>query len=53
MRFYSYAQEYEDLILYVVLKNVHQIFYIDAGANDPTNMSVTKLFYDMGGMGSI
>ena len=51
MRFESYAQEFEDLILYCALKDVmkgNDGFYIDVGANDPTNMSVTKFFYDRG-----
>lgn len=51
MRFYSYAQEYEDLILFVVLRNVGKVFYIDVGANDPTYLSVTKAFYERGSNG--
>lgn len=51
MRFYSYAQEYEDLILYVVLNSVEKVFYVDVGANDPTCLSVTRAFYDRGGNG--
>lgn len=48
MRLESYAQELEDIILYIVLQDVHKGFYIDIGANDPVNMSVTKFFYDRG-----
>lgn len=51
MRFESYAQEFEDLILYCALKDIMQAktgFYIDVGANDPTVDSVTKFFYDRG-----
>ncbi len=52
MRFESYAQEFEDLILYCALKDATgggtDGFYIDVGANDPTNASVTKFFYDRG-----
>lgn len=52
MRFESYAQEFEDLILYCALKDVTgggaDGFYIDVGANDPTEISVTKFFYDHG-----
>ena len=48
MRFESYAQCFEDLILYCALKDVDKGFYIDVGANDPTNLSVTKFFYDRG-----
>ena len=48
MRFESYAQFFEDLVLYCALKDVDKGFYIDVGANDPTNLSVTKFFYDRG-----
>lgn len=54
MRFESYAQEFEDLILYCALRHVDaqtgggRGFYIDVGANDPTTYSVTKFFYDRG-----
>lgn len=51
MRFESYAQQLEDLILYCALKDTMgggSGFYIDVGANDPTGESVTKFFYDRG-----
>ena len=48
MRFESYAQFLEDMVLYCALKDVDKGFYIDVGANDPTNISVTKFFYDRG-----
>ena len=52
MRFESYAQQFEDLILYCALKDAvgggTDGFYIDVGANDPTVDSVTKFFYDRG-----
>lgn len=48
MRFESYAQYLEDMVLYCALKDVDKGFYIDVGANDPTNLSVTKFFYDRG-----
>lgn len=48
MRFLSYAQELEDIILYDVLKDCENGFYIDVGANDPWIISVTKAFYDRG-----
>ena len=51
MRFESYAQELEDLILYVALRDVPEGFYIDVGANDPTELSVTKFFYLRGWRG--
>lgn len=47
-----YAQCYEDVILSYLLENVKEsIFYIDVGANDPTELSVTKHFYELGGSG--
>ena len=48
MRFESYAQFLEDLVLYCALKDVDKGFYIDVGASDPTQLSVTKFFYDRG-----
>ncbi len=48
MRFLSYAQELEDIILYDVLKDYENGFYIDVGANDPWDISVTKAFYERG-----
>lgn len=50
-RVISYSQDVEDVILYHVLKDVANVFYIDAGANDSISLSVTKLFYDKGGHG--
>lgn len=43
----SYAQDMEDVILYNVLYNEKDIFYIDIGSNDPVVGSVTKLLYEM------
>ena len=51
MRYESYAQELEDIILYVALQDVDEGFYIDIGANDPIEISVTKFFYDRGWSG--
>ena len=51
MSFISYAQNYEDVILWRALKHVQHGFYIDVGANDPTVDSVTKAFYDRGWRG--
>lgn len=48
MKFESYAQDCEDIILYCVLKDIEKGFYIDVGANDPEIISVTKAFYDRG-----
>lgn len=43
---FSNPHDREDLILYHVLKDIDDIFYIDVGSNDPTLHSVTKLLYD-------
>ncbi len=48
MRLESYAQELEDMILFAALRDVPQGFYIDIGANDPTNANVTRFFYERG-----
>ncbi|KCZ99521.1 FkbM family methyltransferase, partial [Hyphomonas oceanitis] len=47
----SYAQNFEDIILWRALKQIKNGFYIDIGANDPTRDSVSKLFYDRGWRG--
>ncbi|MGL4222332.1 MAG: FkbM family methyltransferase, partial [Shewanella sp.] len=51
MSFISYAQNYEDVILWRALKHIEHGFYIDVGANDPVVDSVTKYFYDNGWSG--
>ncbi|MDP4837381.1 MAG: FkbM family methyltransferase, partial [Burkholderiales bacterium] len=51
MSFISYAQNYEDVMLWRALKHVQNGFYIDVGANDPVVDSVTKSFYDIGWRG--
>jgi FkbM family methyltransferase len=51
MSFISYAQNYEDVMLWRALKHVKNGFYIDVGANDPVVDSVTKAFYDRGWRG--
>ncbi len=51
MSFISYAQNYEDVMLWRALKHVKNGFYIDVGANDPVEDSVTKAFYDAGWKG--
>lgn len=45
MSFISYAQNFEDVMLWRALKHVEDGFYIDVGANDPHTDSVTKAFY--------
>lgn len=47
----SYAQNFEDLVLAGLLKNVSNGFYVDVGANHPELDSVTKIFYDKGWRG--
>ncbi|MDV6331035.1 FkbM family methyltransferase [Asticcacaulis sp. 201] len=47
----SYAQNFEDVLLWRALKTVSDGFYIDVGAQDPVIDSVTKLFYDKGWRG--
>src|SRR5215475_889153 len=48
MSFISYAQNYEDVMLWRALKHIDHGFYIDVGANDPDLDSVTKAFYERG-----
>lgn len=43
----SYAQNYEDVRLARVFPHTNG-FYVDVGANDPVNCSLTKHFYDAG-----
>lgn len=52
-RLISYCQpkDMEDIILYHVLKEEDNIFYIDIGSNDPFTGSVTRLLYERGGRG--
>jgi len=47
----SYAQNFEDVMLWRALKQVEAGFYIDVGANDPSVDSVTRLFYEQGWRG--
>jgi FkbM family methyltransferase len=51
MSFISYAQNFEDVMLWRALKHIDQGFYIDVGANDPDHDSVTKAFYELGWCG--
>lgn len=48
MSFVSYAQNYEDVMLWRALKHIKHGFYIDIGACDPETHSVTKAFYERG-----
>lgn len=50
-RFISFAQNFEDVILWRALGSITDGFYIDVGANHPVNDSVTKAFYERGWRG--
>lgn len=47
----SYAQNFEDVILWRALQHVGSGFYVDIGANDPVVDSVTRWFYEQGWCG--
>ena len=51
MTFISYAQNFEDVMLWRALKHIEHGFYVDVGANDPVEDSITKAFYDRGWCG--
>ncbi len=51
MPFVSYAQNFEDVMLWRALKSLRNGFYIDIGACDPEIDSVTRAFYDHGWSG--
>lgn len=51
MTMISYAQNFEDVMLNRIFRDIKQGFYIDVGANDPIIDSVTKHFYDNGWTG--
>ena len=47
-RFVSFAQNYEDVILWRALKHIENGFYVDCGAYHPDSNSVTRAFYERG-----
>ena len=49
--FVSHAQNREDVVLHRALGHLDTGRYIDVGANDPTEDSVTRAFYDRGWRG--
>jgi len=49
--FTSYAQNFEDILLWRALKNIKKGFYIDIGAQDPEEDSVSLAFYEKGWRG--
>lgn len=48
MTFVSYAQNFEDVLLWRALGHLPTGFYIDVGASHPDTDSVTRAFYDRG-----
>ncbi|MEJ3403539.1 FkbM family methyltransferase [Rathayibacter sp. YIM 133350] len=50
-RFISFAQNGEDVVLNRALSSIERGVYIDVGANDPTEFSITRAFYDRGWRG--
>jgi FkbM family methyltransferase len=51
MMFISYAQNFEDVMLWRALKHVEKGFYIDVGAQDPVIDSISLAFYEHGWRG--
>ena len=49
--FVSYAQNFEDVILWRVFRDLGPGFFIDIGANDPVVFSVSYAFYERGWRG--
>ena len=49
--FTSYAQNFEDVILWRALKHINAGFYVDIGAGDPLVDSVSLAFYERGWRG--
>jgi FkbM family methyltransferase len=47
----SYAQNGEDVVLWRALHAIAEGRYVEVGANDPTNHSISKAFYDRGWSG--
>jgi FkbM family methyltransferase len=48
MSFISYAQNFEDVMLWRALRHVGKGFYVDAGAGGPDAGSSTRAFYERG-----
>lgn len=51
MNIISYAQNFEDVMLWRALKHVENGFYLDVGAQDPVVDSVSLAFYEHGWRG--
>ncbi|QIK75953.1 FkbM family methyltransferase [Nocardioides piscis] len=50
-RFVSYAQNREDVVLWRALQGIRNGRYVEIGANDPEQDSISKAFYDRGWSG--
>ena len=46
MNFVSYAQNFEDVLLWRALRDIEHGFYVDVGAQDPVTDSVSLSFYE-------
>lgn len=51
MELISYAQNFEDIRLWRAFRDVERGRYLDIGTQDPTDDSVSRLFYDRGWRG--
>lgn len=51
--FTSYAQNFEDVVLWRVLHDVEEGFYVDVGACDPVADSISWGFYEQGWHGAL
>lgn len=51
MNFVSYAQNFEDVMLWRALRHVEHGFYVDVGAQHPVIDSISKAFYEQGWRG--
>src|SRR5271170_1689883 len=47
----TFAQNFEDVMLARLFQGISSGFYVDIGAWHPTELSVTKYFYDLGWSG--
>jgi FkbM family methyltransferase len=47
----TYAQNFEDVMLARIFRGRTDGFYVDVGAGDPVELSVTKWFYELGWSG--
>lgn len=51
MTFLSFAQNFEDVVLWRCLRDIPRGCYLDIGAQDPNADSVSRAFYDLGWRG--